>query len=388
MDKLGGAPAVGAATFSVQFAIARELLQSGVAIILEGAFFREQQEIADLAQLARTVVVNTRCQLVVLEQRYLERNPQRHPGHRGPESLPDLRRRVANDEYGIPDIQTSVLEVDTTSDFKPAVEEVIVWVRQELGRNATALRTEPDRVDLRSAWEEQSGAWTEWARKPDHDSYWRFGRGAFFELLPPPGRLTLDLGCGEGRVSRDLAARGHRVVSLDASKGMVRAAHVADPLIPAVVSDAAALPLLDGCCDLVIAYMSLHDMTHMEQAVKEAVRVLIPGGHLCMSVVHPINSAGQFADLEADSEFVIKGSYLESHPYVDTVHRDGTVMTFTSMHHSLEDYFRALEHAGVLVEAVREIPADEASVRDAPRRQRWRRLPLFLAVRAVKPGRA
>lgn len=178
------------------------------------------------------------------------------------------------------------------------------------------------------------------------------------------------------------------MLSLDASMNMVRAAFAADPRIPAVVGDAAALPLVDGCCDLVIAYMSLHDMTDMQRAVKEATRALVPGGHLCMSVVHPINSAGQFAGAEADSEFVIKGSYLESHPYVDTVDRDGMVMTFTSLHHPLEGYFRALEYVGLLVEAVREIAADEASVRDAPRRHRWRRLPLFLAVRAVKPRRA
>jgi len=33
-------------------------------------------------------------------------------------------------------------------------------------------------------------AWTRWAREPGHDSYWRFGRMAFFELRPPPGQLT------------------------------------------------------------------------------------------------------------------------------------------------------------------------------------------------------
>ena len=145
MDKLGGTPAVGAATFSVQFAIARELLQSGVAIVLEGAFFREQQEIAELAQLARTLVVSVTCQLDVLEQRYLERNPQRHPGHRGPEALPDLRQRVAKSEYGIPEIQAPVFQVDTTNGFNPALEEIIRWVRRQLetvaGEETTTSRS-------------------------------------------------------------------------------------------------------------------------------------------------------------------------------------------------------------------------------------------------------
>lgn len=75
------------------------------------------------------------------------------------------------------------------------------------------VQEEPPRGgDLAAAWEEHADLWTSWARKPDHDSYWRFGRDAFLALLPPAGRLTLDVGCGEGRLSRDLRELGHRVV--------------------------------------------------------------------------------------------------------------------------------------------------------------------------------
>jgi len=59
-------------------------------------------------------------------------------------------------------------------------------------------------------WEEQAKNWIAWARKPNFDSYWRY-RDEFFELVPPPGTATVDVGCGEGRVSRDLTARGHTV---------------------------------------------------------------------------------------------------------------------------------------------------------------------------------
>jgi predicted N-acetyltransferase YhbS len=116
-------------------------------------------------------------------------------------------------------------------------------VRTELGRP----------LDLRGAWVQQAQAWTRWARAPEHDSYWRFGRAEFFQLLPAPGRLTLDLGCGEGRVSRDLIDIGHRVIAVDASMAMVRAAVDASPELPALAADAAALPVTDACCDLVIA---------------------------------------------------------------------------------------------------------------------------------------
>jgi SAM-dependent methyltransferase len=247
------------------------------------------------------------------------------------------------------------------------------------------VREEPDgELDLRSAWDEQAAQWIQWARTPDHDSYWRFGRAAFFELLPPAGWLTLDLGCGEGRVSRDLRALGHHVVAIDASSTMARAAAAADATIPIVIADAAAIPLVDGSCDLVVAYMSLHDVKDMDGAVMEAARVLAPGGHLCVAVVHPINSAGVFTGEEPDAPFVIKGSYLKSHPYIDRVQRAGMQMTFSSRHHPLEDYFSAFEKAGLVVEALREVPADEDSARSAARRMRWRRVPMFLDVRAVK----
>jgi hypothetical protein len=63
---------------------------------------------------------------------------------------------------------------------------------------------------LRDAWDVHAQDWFSWAREPGHDSYWRFHRDAFLPLIPAPGRLTLDIGCGEGRVGRDLEQRGHR----------------------------------------------------------------------------------------------------------------------------------------------------------------------------------
>lgn len=59
-------------------------------------------------------------------------------------------------------------------------------------------------MSLQDAWDAHADEWVRWARAPGHDSYWRFHRQRFLALLPPPGRLTLDLGAGEGRLARDL----------------------------------------------------------------------------------------------------------------------------------------------------------------------------------------
>lgn len=237
---------------------------------------------------------------------------------------------------------------------------------------------------LSEAWEAVAGEWAAWARKPGHDSYWRFHKQPFFDLLPAPGRLTIDVGCGEGRVARDLKAIGHNVIAVDASPTMVHFAREADPSMKVVLADAARLPLDDGLADLVVAFMSLHDVDDMLAAVREAARVLCRRGILCIAIVHPINSAGHFESRETDARFVIESSYLKPRRYQESIERDGLPMTFTSRHRPLQEYFEALERAGFLVETLRELTVDERSVAEHADRARWLRLPLFLDLRARK----
>lgn len=238
--------------------------------------------------------------------------------------------------------------------------------------------------DTRAAWEEHAAAWIRWAREPGHDTYWRFHRDVFLELLPPPGRRTLDLGCGEGRLSRDLRAIGHDVVGVDGAPTMVAAAREADPGHEVVLADAAGLPFADGSFDLVVAFMSLQDVDDHAGAIGEAARVLEPGGRLCLAIVHPLNSAGEFAGESSDSPFVVQGSYLEPSSYADFVERDGFELTFVSRHRPIEAYTDALAEHGFLVERLREstLPREAAT---SDRAERWLRIPLFLHLRAVKP---
>ncbi len=185
-------------------------------------------------------------------------------------------------------------------------------------------------------------------------------------------------------MARDLKARGHRVIAFDVSPTLVRLAAEADPEMDVRVADAAYLPLEDGAADLAVAFMSLHDMNDMPAAVRETARVLATGGHLCLAILHPINSAGRFLEDRADSPFVIESSYLHRHRYVDAMERDGLRMTFHSDHRPLQDYFTALEDAGFLMEALREPTIGAADAQGEPRRERWLRVPLFVNARAVK----
>jgi ubiquinone/menaquinone biosynthesis C-methylase UbiE len=231
-------------------------------------------------------------------------------------------------------------------------------------------------MQLRDAWERNAADWLLWVRTPGHDSYWKFHRAAFFELLPPPRRLTLDIGCGEGRVTRDLQAAGHRTIGVDASPTLIEAAREVDPAGEYVVADAASLPFPHGHADLAVAFMSLQDMDDMAGAVREAARVLETGGRLALAVVHPISSGHALEREHPEAPLVMTHDYFDRRVYRDEIERAGFRMTFVSRHWTFEDYFDALLGADFSIDALREIRFDE--------HPRWSRYPLFLHLRAVR----
>jgi SAM-dependent methyltransferase len=237
---------------------------------------------------------------------------------------------------------------------------------------------------LEEAWEQNAAAWIAWAREPDHDSYWLFHRDLFLELVPEPAGRTLDLGCGEGRLARDLASRGHDVAGVDASPTMIAAAREAAAEMELHVADAANLPFPDASFGLLVAFMSLQDVDDLPGAVSEAARVLAPGGRLCLAIVHPLSSAGSFESRTATSRFVIADSYVDESVTDELAERDGLAMRFVSRHRPLEAYTEELAATGLLIERLREVKLPEALFTGEHSR-RWTRIPLFLHLRAVKP---
>jgi ubiquinone/menaquinone biosynthesis C-methylase UbiE len=137
-------------------------------------------------------------------------------------------------------------------------------------------------MSLRDAWETRASDWVRWARSPElDDDFWRFHLPEFVRFVPAPGRLTVDVGCGEGRLGRVLTSSGHRVVGFDTSLTSVRAAATHPEGHPVAIADAVRLPLPDDVADVAIAFMSLHDFDDVCAAVAEVARVLSPkpGSH-------------------------------------------------------------------------------------------------------------
>jgi SAM-dependent methyltransferase len=211
------------------------------------------------------------------------------------------------------------------------------------------------RVNLASAWEEHADQWIEWARESAHDGFWLGTWPALRAMLPEPGPgPVIDVGCGEGRASRELLKLGYRrIIGVERSPTLAAAAAAASPGPPVLLADAALLPIADSCADLVLACMSLLDMDDFNGAVREIGRVLRPGGRLCLAIVHPFNSA-QDVDTMHSPSFRVSQPYLEPRRYTDHMERDGLAMTFTSMHRPLSAYTSALFAEGMAITALTE----------------------------------
>lgn len=213
------------------------------------------------------------------------------------------------------------------------------------------------RDDVSAAWDEHAAEWVAWARTLDHDVYyWQLNFPAFAEIIPPPGRRTLDVGCGEGRIGRWLADHGHRVAGLDSSSALAASARQAGGYQEVVCADAAAMPWPDNEFDAAIAFMSLHDMASPADAISEIARVIEPGAALSMAIVHPLNRPAERLE-----------HYFTEQRFSDSVTRDGLTMTFHGIDRPLEGYIRPLSAAGFVIEQLLEPHATSAGVKRAPR---------------------
>ena len=148
-----------------------------------------------------------------------------------------------------------------------------------------------------------------------------------------------------------------------------------------LLSDAAALPFPDASFDLAVAYNSLTDVADMPATVQEAARILRPWGRLCISVTHRLATQDVSPADDHNPVFHHRGC-LSRTPKVSRRPRAGrTEDDLPRLVLPLEDYPKASEAAGLVIEAIRE----PTPTGPRPEYKRWRRLPMFLQLRAMKP---
>lgn len=127
-------------------------------------------------------------------------------------------------------------------------------------------------------------------------------------LRPQPGLRYLDLGCGEGRVMRELAEVGVAALGVDISPELVRSAG------RAIVADMQAIPIRDSAFDGAYSVLTLEHLEDHEAFFAETARVTKPGGVLAIVINHPTWTApGSTPISDSDGEVLWRsGDYFSN----------------------------------------------------------------------------
>lgn len=173
-------------------------------------------------------------------------------------------------------------------------------------------------IEVDQFWNNNAEAWTTLSRQ-GNDVYrdW-VNTPAFLNMLPNiKGLKGLDIGCGEGSNTRKLAERGANMMAIDVAPAFLAYSLTQEQQDPRGILFQAAsaldLPFGEATFDFATAFMSLMDIPDHAQAIREAHRVLKPGGFFQFSITHPCfnppyrkslkNSAGQEYAIAVGSYF-------------------------------------------------------------------------------------
>lgn len=105
-----------------------------------------------------------------------------------------------------------------------------------------------------------------------------------------PGMTILELGCGAGYFTKELARSGAEIVAIDVSADLLEIAKANCPAtnVRYEIQDACALNYPDAAFDSVVGSSILHHL-EIEPALREIRRVLKPGGTICFTEPNMLN---------------------------------------------------------------------------------------------------
>jgi SAM-dependent methyltransferase len=163
-------------------------------------------------------------------------------------------------------------------------------------------------------------------------------------------RRVLDVGCGEGQVSRRIAGLGAEVVGLDPTAAQIRVAHQRGGAARYIRARSEEIPSPNASFDAVVLCLALEHVDPFEPAINEVARVLASGGLFLLFLVHPLlqsPGSGWVEDLNSGDHFWRIGPYLQDDVAIDEIAPD---VHLEFAHRPLSRYIHAMGQAGLLIE--------------------------------------
>ena len=252
-------------------------------------------------------------------------------------------------------------------------------------------------------WEANAENWTRFVRA-GYDVY-RDAQNtpAFLAMMPDIRSLSgVDIGCGEGANTRKLARLGAHMRAIDVAPTFIRHAKATEAAAPLgilyQVANGQELPFTDETFDFATAFMSLMDMPDHGRALKEAARVLRPGGFFQFSIVHPCfsppyrrvvrNARGQAQSIEVGRYFEPTNGHVNEWLFADLPAKErkrAEPFRTPMFHRTLSGWVDLICAADLIIEKFGEPTASEAQAAAEPTVADTRVAPLFLHIRARKP---
>jgi len=212
---------------------------------------------------------------------------------------------------------------------------------------------------------------------------------ALLGLIGPPAALRiLDIACGHGRLTRELAIRGARVTGLDISPALIgkaREAEQQDALgVSYQVADVATWRPESGqrtAFDVVTCSFGMSDIDDLEGCAAAVSRALRPGGMFAFSILHPCFPGGR----DVSGSWPSAGRYYDEGRWT----ADGALSALRRQvganHRTLSTYLNTLRQHGLVFDELAE-PGPPTSW--AASRPDAARHPVYLVARCLKAGPA
>jgi SAM-dependent methyltransferase len=198
------------------------------------------------------------------------------------------------------------------------------------------------------------------------------------------GLRLLDLACGHGRLARELARRGGRVVGVDLSAALLAKARAREEASPLHIAyqhvDAASPEVLAGeTFDGVGCSFGLSDIDDLDGAVATVARVLRPDGFFAFSLLHPCFPGWE--SKQAAPSWQPGRGYYDERWWRGSGPAHGLRPRVGANHRMLSTYLNTLARHGLVVEEVVEPVPGPEWIRDAPS---IGPVPVYLAVRCSR----
>jgi SAM-dependent methyltransferase len=199
-------------------------------------------------------------------------------------------------------------------------------------------------------------------------------------------RRVLDVGCGEGQISRLAAGLPgvERVVGVDPTVAQLTLAAERGGGVALARAGAAALPFPDGSFDAVVACLVFEHIGAVDEALAEVGRVLAPGGRFVFMLNHPLlqtPGSGWIDDTILDEQYWRIGPYLVENDAIEEVAKD---VFIPFIHRPLSRYVNGLVAAGLLITRMEEPAPPPGFIARAEEYQFAATIPRLLLLRAEK----